>query len=85
MALPLIMGGLAVGQAILGASSAEKQRKNQIAGLRKLSEVTPAERAYEKRRQDIIKGGDPLIKEAGREAIQTVRQQGQFGRQRAQG
>ena len=85
MALPLIMGGLAVGQAILGASSAEKQRKNQIAGLRKLSEVTPAERAYEKRRQDIIKGGDPLIKEAGREAIQTVRQHGQFGRQRAQG
>lgn len=81
MALPLIMGGLAVANAY----GAEKARKNQIAGLRKLSEVTPAERAYEKRRQDIIKGGDPLINEAEREAIQTVRQQGQFNQQRATG
>ena len=81
----LVMAGLAVGKGIAGAYGAERQRKNQIAGLRKLSEVTPAERAYEKRRRDIIKDGDPLINEAGREAIQTVRQQGQFGRQRAQG
>ena len=83
--LPLIMGGLAVASGIAGAIGKEKDRKNQISGLRKLSQVTPAERAYEKRRQDIIKGGDPLINEAGQEAIQTVRQQGQFGRQRAQG
>ena len=32
-----------------------------------------------------MKSGDPLINEAGREAIQTVRQQGQFNRQRVQG
>ena len=83
--LPLIMGGLAAAQGIAGAYGAEKDRKNQIAGLRKLSEVTPAERAYEKRRQGIIEGGDPLINEAGQEAIQTVRQQGQFNRQRVQG
>ncbi len=85
MALPLIMGGLAIAKGAFDAYGAEKNRKNQIAGLRKMSEVTPAERAYEKRRQDIIKGGDPLINEAGREAIQTVRQQGQFNQQRATG
>jgi len=80
--LPLI---LSVGQAVYGAYSKNQDRKNQIAGLRKLAEVTPSERAYEKRRQDIIKSGDPLINEAGRKGVQTIRQQGQFNRQRAQG
>ena len=85
MSLPLVMGGLGLLQGIAGASRAERNRKSQIAGLRKLSDVTESERDYEKRRQDIIKGGDPFINEAGNRAIQTVRQQGQFNQQRATG
>jgi hypothetical protein len=79
------MGGLGLVKGIAGDISAGKSRRNQIAGLRKLSEVTDAERDYEKRRQDIIKGGDPLINQAGRSAIQTIRQQGRFNQQRATG
>ena len=85
MALPLIMAGASIVGGISKAIGGERARKSQIAGLRKLSEVTPAERAYEKRRQDIIKGGDPLINQMGQQAIQTIRQQGQLGRQRATG
>ena len=63
----------------------QKDRSRKIAGLRKLADVTPAEREYEKRRRDIIEKGDPLINKAGGEAIQTTRQQGQFNRIRSQG
>jgi hypothetical protein len=62
-----------------------QSHKSQIAGLRELKDVTPAERAYEKRRQEIMKTGDPLINQAGNEAIGVVRQQGQFNLQRATG
>ena len=85
MALPLIMAGASIVGGISKAIGGERARKSQIAGLRKLSEVTPAERAYEKRRQDIIKVVDPLINQMGQQAIQTIRQQGQLGRQRATG
>ncbi len=81
MALPLIMAGISAFKAIGDYQS----HKSQIAGLRELKDVTPAERAYEKRRQEIMKTGDPLINQAGNEAIGVVRQQGQFNLQRATG
>ena len=83
--LPLIMGGLSIIGAHQSGQRASRDRENQIAGLRKLSEVTDSERDYEKRRRDIIAGGDPLINQAGNEAIGAVRQQGRFNLQRATG
>jgi len=81
MALPLIMAGISAFKAIGDYQS----HKSQIAGMRSLKDVTPAERDYEKRRQEIMKSGDPLITQAGNEAIGVVRQQGQFNQQRATG
>jgi len=83
--IPLIMGGISAYGAYQSGKRADANRSSQIAGMRKLKDVTPAERAYEKRRQEIMKNGDPLINQAGNEAIQTVRQQGQFNQQRATG
>ena len=92
LALGSIKAGLAVGKGVYNAYQNEQARKQarkdqgrKIAGLRKLAEVTPAEREYEKRRRDIIEQGDPLINEAGREAMQRTRQQGQFNRIGSQG
>tara|TARA_Y100001938_G_scaffold8298_1_gene10159 strand:+ start:2980 stop:3702 length:723 start_codon:yes stop_codon:yes gene_type:complete len=56
-----------------------------IAGLRDLKDVTESEREYEKRRRDIIKYGDPMLKKAGESAIQRTRQEAQGVRQRALG
>ena len=83
MSIPLMVaGGLS---AISSMYQSEQTRKKQIKGLENLAEVTPAERAYVKRRRDIIKNGDPLIKEEFSKNIQAVRQQGQFNRQRGTG
>ena len=79
------MGGISAYGAYQSGKRADANRSNQIAGMRQLKDVTPAERAYEKRRQEIMKSGDPLINQAGNEAIGAVRQQGQFNQQRATG
>jgi hypothetical protein len=83
--IPLIMGGISAYGAYQSGKRADANRRSQIAGMRQLKDVTPAERAYEKRRQEIMKSGDPLITQAGNEAIGAVRQQGQFNQQRATG
>ena len=83
--LTAISAGLSLWNTWQANRRASRDRSNQIAGMRRLAEVTPAERDYEKRRRDIIEKGDPLIQQAGNKAIQTIRQQGQFNRQRATG
>jgi len=83
--IPLVMGAISAYGAYQSGKRADANRSSQIAGMRSLKDVTPAERDYEKRRQEIMKSGDPLINQAGNEAIQTVRQQGQFNQQRATG
>ena len=85
-ALPLLGGAILGG--FKGTSNfykKEEQRLNKIAGLEELAKTTPAERAYTERRRKIIKGGDPQIAEEFNTAIQSVRQQGQFNRQRQEG
>tara|TARA_R100000808_G_C2146871_1_gene154790 strand:+ start:1304 stop:1909 length:606 start_codon:yes stop_codon:yes gene_type:complete len=80
--IPALVGA---GVSLYGSYKANQARDKQIAGLRKLRNVTPAERDYEKRRRDIIQGGDPTIEEAGDKVIQKTRQEGQFQRQTVQG
>lgn len=85
----LFIGG---GKGLIGAYDRGQQRERQklalegqIDALKDLSKVTPAERDYVQRRRKIIAEGDPMLKEQFQEAAGTIRQQGQFMRQRAQG
>ena len=84
---PLLIAGAIAGgvKAIGGMYKQEQQRKNSIKGLENLAKVTPAERAYVERRRKIIDEGDPQIAEEFNTAVQSVRQQGQFNRQRQEG
>ena len=87
--------GLLVGSKMLsgamGLYGQEQQRRaqnraieGQLDALKNLANVTPAERDYVQRRRQIISEGDPLLKQQFNEASGAIRQQGVFGRQRAQ-
>ena len=90
--LALIYGGSQALKSVGGAYQAEQNRlaqkrklSGQLGALNNLAEITPSERAYAERRRRIMKGGDPLLNQEFNEKIGTIRQQGVFNRQRAQG
>ena len=85
MSIPIVAGILGGVKAIGDMYGAERQRQNTIASLKDLSKITPAEREYAERRREIIKGGDPLLRQEFNKNVQTIRQQGQFNQQRATG
>ena len=89
MALPLIMGALGVGKAVAGAIGAENQRKAQRRAFQTMSEITPAEREYQKHLRKVAEGGDPsqnqLMNEHMNRVIGNIRQTGQANLQRAEG
>jgi hypothetical protein len=92
MPIPFIVtAGMGLAKAGLSAYEKEQERKRQnrvlqgqIKGLENLANVTPSERDYVQRRRQIISEGDPLLKQQFNEASGAIRQQGVFGRQRAQ-
>ena len=90
--LPWLMAGAGVVKAGMDVYGAEQQRKaqnralkGQLDALKNLANVTPAERDYVQRRRKIMAEGDPMLKEQFQQATGTIRQQGSFMRQRAQG
>ena len=83
--LPLVMAGISMATSAYGAYQNEQNRKRQIAGLKSLRDTTPSERKYMTRRREIIEGGDPILNEQFKRNVGTIRQQGQFSRQRSQG
>ena len=92
MSVAAIMAAMAVGKGIISVYEEEQARKAQIRGLQgqmgalsNLANITPSEREFVRRRRGIIAGGDPLITDAFQRQIGTIRQQGVFNRQRAQG
>ena len=89
MALPLIMGALGVGKAVAGAIGTENQRKAQRRAFQTMSEITPAEREYQKHLRKVAEGGDPsqnqLMNEHMNRVIGNIRQTGQANLQRAEG
>lgn len=83
MSVPLMVAGGV--KSIIDMYRSEQTRKNQIKGLENLADVTPAEREYVKKRREIMKSGDPVLKEEFSKNISAIRQQGQFNQQRATG
>ena len=83
--IPLVAGIIGGAKVIGDMYGAEQERKRTIDSLKDLSEITPAEREYAKRRREIIKVGDPLLNQELNRNTQIIRQQGQFNRQNLQG
>ena len=90
--MALIYGGSQAVKSLSGAYASEKKRKadkrrlsGQMGALENLAEVTPSERGYVERRRRIMDQGDPMLKEQFNKQIGSIRQQGTFNRQRAQG
>jgi hypothetical protein len=90
--MALIYGGGKALQSLGDAYGAEKKRKSekrrisgQLSALNNLAEITPSERGYVQRRRDIMSSGDPLLNQEFNRQVGTIRQQGVFNRQRAQG
>ena len=92
MAIQYVMAGAGLVKGIMDAYGQEQQRKaqrralkGQLGALENLANVTPSERDYVARRRRIMAEGDPMINEEFNRSTGTIRQQGAFNRQRAQG
>ena len=89
---PITMAIAGAGKGLLDVYGREKKRQaekralsGQLDALNNLAKVTPSERDYVARRRRIMEHGDPLLKDEFNRQAGTIRQEGQFARQRAQG